>query len=184
MVSNLLGNKALLFTLANAVIFQLGWFVCILLGNIWALSFTALAFIFHFYGSRLRLADAIAVIVAVVVGLIHDSILLHGGHILFTETREISPFWLICLWGLLGINVNHSLIWIYRRPLLAGLLGAICGPLTYLAGIRLSSAEWTSPLIEVVPLISVLWLFVLPLHRLLCMRILGYVQDYKIKLSC
>jgi hypothetical protein len=169
-------TPSLLYTLTNAIIFQVGWFICILFGNFWAGLFTLCAFIFHFSTSSTRKADALAVCLCVAIGLIHDSILLHGEFLHFQEGGDFSPLWLVCLWALLGINLHHSLRWIYQRPLIAGGLGAICGPLTYLAGIRLSSAEWISPLIEVIPLIAVLWLFVLPLHRFLSLRILSDEQ--------
>jgi hypothetical protein len=183
MLSSLIRNKPLLFIVLNALIFQIGWLVCILMGTRWALVFTFCAFAFHFYATPLRLADAIAVVIAVLIGLVHDAILLYWEHISFAETRYIAPLWIICLWGLLGTNLNHSLHWIYQRPWIAAGLGAICGPITYLAGVRLSTAEWSSPLTEVLPLISVLWLFVLPLHRFLSLRILAYVETYKLRVN-
>jgi hypothetical protein len=183
MLSSLFRNKPLIFILLNALIFQIGWLVCILFGSRWALLFTSAALLFHFYASPIRLADAIAVVLAVLIGLIHDSILLYWEHISFAETRYIGPVWIICLWGLLGTNLNHSLRWIYQRPWIAATSGAFCGPITYVAGVRLSTAEWSSPLIEVLPLISVLWFFVLPLHRFLSLRILAYVETRKLRFN-
>ena len=169
-------NNTLLYTLTNAIVFQVGWFVCILFGSFWAGLFTFFAFAFHFSTSVTRKADSLAVVLCVAIGLVHDSILLHGNFIHFQEGNSFSPLWLICLWALLGINLHHSLRWIYQRPLISACLGAVCGPLTYVAGIRLSSAEWTSPLLETMPLIAVLWFFVLPLHRFLSLRILSDEQ--------
>jgi hypothetical protein len=160
-------NKALVFTIANALLFQAGWFVCILCGSFWAGTFTLAAIIFHFVISRQRRDDAVAVLIAIALGLVHDSLLLHGGHIRFVESAYLPPLWLVCLWALLGITLNHSLVWIYSRPLWSALLGAIAAPLSYLAGVSLSSAEWSSPLVEVLPIIAILWLVVLPLHRFL-----------------
>lgn len=170
-------NKALAFTITNALLFQLGWFVCILGGSFWAAVFTLAALAFHFSISRKRLDDALAVIIAVLLGLIHDGLLLHTGHIQFGESLYLPPLWLVSLWALLGITLNHSLIWIYSRPLWSGLLGAISAPLSYLGGVKLSSAEWSSPLLEVLPIIAVLWLGILPLHRFLSLRVLFYVQS-------
>jgi hypothetical protein len=169
-------NKALVFTIANALLFQAGWFVCILCGSFWAGIFTLAAIIFHFVISRQRRDDAVALLIAIALGLVHDSLLLHGGHIRFVESAYLPPLWLVCLWALLGITLNHSLVWIYSRPLWSALLGAIAAPLSYLAGVSLSSAEWSSPLVEVLPIIAILWLVVLPLHRFLSLRVLSYVQ--------
>ena len=169
-------NKALVFTITNALLFQVGWFVCILCGSFWAGIFTLAAMTFHFVIVRRRLDDAIAVLIAVVLGLVHDSLLLHSGQIQFVESAYLPPLWLVCLWALLGITLNHSLVWIYSRPLWSSLLGAIAAPLSYFGGVRLSSAEWSSPVLEVLPIIAILWLAVLPLHRFFSLRVLSYVQ--------
>lgn len=169
-------NRALVFTIANALLFQVGWFVCILCGSLWAGIFTLAAITGHFIISRQRREDAIAVLFAIALGVLHDSLLLHSGQIQFSESAYLPPLWLVCLWALLGITLNHSLVWIYSRPLWSALLGAIAAPLSYLAGVGLSSAEWSSPLVEVLPIIAILWLIVLPLHRFLSLRVLSYVQ--------
>lgn len=169
-------NRALVFTVTNALLFQVGWLVCILCGSFWAGIFTLAAIIFHFVIVPQRREDAVAVVIAIALGLLHDLLLLHSGHIQFAESSYLPPLWLICLWVLLGITLNHSLVWIYSRPLWSALLGAIAAPLSYLAGVKLSSAEWSSPLVEVLPIIAILWLVVLPLHRFLSLRVLSYVQ--------
>lgn len=176
-------NKALVFTITNALLFQVGWFVCILCGSFWALVFTLLAVAFHFSVSRQRLDDLVAVVLAITLGVLHDSLLLHSGHIQFVESTHLPPLWLVSLWGLLGITLNHSLVWVYSRPLWSSLLGAIAAPLSYLGGVKLSSAEWSSPLLEVLPIIAILWLGVLPLHRFLSLRVVSYVRCKTAKLS-
>jgi hypothetical protein len=169
-------NRALVFTLTNALIFQLGWFVCILGGSALAVGFTAIILFIHFFFVNRRCDDAIAVVLAVILGLAHDLLLIHTGQIQFLESAQLPPMWLVCLWALLGITLNHSLQWIYYRPLWSSLLGAMLAPLSYLAGVTLSSAEWSSPLVEVLPIIAALWLVILPLHRFLSLRISSYVQ--------
>lgn len=169
-------NRALVFTIANALVFQVGWFVCILCGSFWAAVFTLFALAMHFYFVSTRQSDLIAVIISVALGLMHDSLLIRADHIEFSEAGRWPPLWLSCLWILLGITLNHSLRWLYERFLWAGLLGAICGPLSYLAGVKLSSAQWSSPLMDVIPIIAFLWLVILPLHRFLSLRIKLYVS--------
>lgn len=176
-------NKALAFTITNALLFQVGWFVCILCGSFWAAIFTLSAIVFHFSISRQRLDDLVAVVLAIALGLLHDSLLLHSGHIQFVESTYLPPLWLISLWALLGIALNHSLVWIYSRPLWSALLGAVGAPLSYLGGVKLSSAEWSSPMLEVLPIIAILWLGILPLHRFLSVRVLSYVRCKTTKLS-
>lgn len=170
-------RRALAFTVANVLLFQVGWFICILCGSYWALSYTVAVLILHFYWSPMRVDDLLAVALSVLIGLAHDAILIRGGYIHFVESTSWSPIWLVCLWALLGVTLNHSLRWIYQRPFLSAAFGVIGGPLSYLAGVKLSTAQWSSPLIEVVPIIATLWLLVLPLHRFLSMRIKPYVPQ-------
>lgn len=186
-------NRALAFTITNALLFQIGWLVCILWGDLAAICFTIPALAFHFIKSSVRFADMVAVVVAIALGFIHDSVLIHAGYIVFTESAILPPLWLFCLWALLGITLNHSLRWIYSRPLWSAVLGAACGPLSYWAGVSLSSADWSSPTLDIVPvgivplgivpimaaipLIAIMWSLVLPLHRLLSLRVLSYVAN-------
>jgi hypothetical protein len=170
-------TRALAFTLTNVLLFQVGWFVCILFASQWAVLYTLVAGCVHFYWSQTRVRDAIAVVLCLLIGVVHDSVLIHAGLIRFVESSLWPPLWLMCLWLLLGITLNHSLRWVYERPYWSAMLGAISGPLSYLAGVKLSSAEWSSPLTEVIPIIAFLWLLVLPLHRFLSVRITPYVQD-------
>ena len=168
------------FNIINAVVFQVGWFICVLYGNLWAGLFTAVTLILHFKYTPVRRGDLVALVLALAFGVIHDAILLGGGLIQFAETRAMSPLWVLCVWVLLGINLNHSLRWVYERPWIGALLGAICGPLSYLAGERLSSANWTSSnlLLDVVPLLVIMWALVLPLHRWLSQLILQRFVAY------
>jgi hypothetical protein len=169
-------NKALALTLTNVLVFQVGWLVCVLGGSVWAVIFTLAALTFHFSISQQRLTDCVAVIIALMLGFLHETLLLRGGYIEFVESPSLPPLWLLCLWPLLAITLNHSLVWIYSRPLWSALLGAVSAPLSYMAGVKLSSAEWSAPLFEVLSIIAILWLAVLPLHRFLSLRVLSYVQ--------
>jgi len=180
--------RALLFNIVNALIFQVAWFVCILWGNPAAVLFAVPALILHFLKTPTRTADTVAVGVAVLIGLAHDLVLIHGGHIVFAESAVFPPFWLLCLWAMLGATLNHSMQWIYSRPLWSSLSGAIAGPLSYLAGVKLSAAYWSSPQLDIlpimaaIPLIAAMWLVVLPVHRALSLRILSYVVAKKTSL--
>lgn len=168
-------KRSLALVTTNILLFQVGWLVCILCGSQWALIYTVGALCVHFGWSRQRHEDLVAVVLCVAIGLVHDLILIRTGHILFAESALWPPLWLVCLWVLMGITLNHSLRWIYERPFWAAALGAVSGPLSYMAGVKLSSAQWSSPVTEVIPIIAFLWLLVLPLHRLLSVRIKPYV---------
>ncbi len=168
------------FNIINAVVFQIGWFICVLYGNLWAGLFTGLTLVLHFVYSPIKGRDLVALGLSLAIGFVHDAVLLGESLIHFTETRDTSPLWVLCVWALLGINLNHSLRWVYERPWIGAVLGAICGPLSYLAGERLSSASWlsTNLLVDVVPVLVVMWALVLPIHRWLSQLILQRFVAY------
>lgn len=169
-------RRALALTLANAVAFQIGWFICVLAGNFWGGIYTSIILLLHFQVSYLRIRDFISLLILLIIGGLHDLLLIHLNFIRFAGDPHFPPLWLFCLWALFAITLNHSLQWIYSRPWLSSVTGAVAGPLSYLAGVQLSTAQWSGPLIAVLPIMAALWLLMLPLHHLICMRIEPYVQ--------
>lgn len=159
----------------NLILFQLGWFAAILGGNTGAISFILPALCWHFFYCTHKKEDFILVLLCIFLGIMHDSFLLNSGFLIIPRHFVFPPVWLILLWALLGITLNHSLKWIYERPLVASVSGAIAAPLSYLAGVKLSEAEWAGSLPQIVFIIAVIWVFLLPLHRFLFLRLRHYV---------
>lgn len=160
------------YWLVNALVFELGWFVCVLLGTAFALPYTVLAVVLHFtFAPRHRL-DALAVCIALPIGVVHDNLLWYFGVLDFSAVSElgIAPIWLLCLWTLLPLTFNHSLRWFYGRPWLLALMGAIGGPLAYFGGVALSGAQWGMNPVPGLLIMSAVWFCVLPLHRWLLFR--------------
>jgi hypothetical protein len=68
------------------------------------------------------------------------------------------------LWLLVASTLNSSLSWLNSKPVLGIVLGAICGPLSYEAGIQMGAATWGSgSKILGLGLISVVWAVAIPL---------------------
>ncbi|MDO3382497.1 DUF2878 domain-containing protein [Gilvimarinus algae] len=153
--------------LLNALMFQLGWLVCILFGSLYALIFTVAASLFHFWLFGNQRADWLYASIALFMGLLHDSLMLATGVFGFAG-HFLPPVWLLCLWWLLGLTLRHSLYEIYRRPLLASLLGAVSAGFAYYAGVSLSPISWGTLGEAGVLIIAAAWLVVLPLHRRVC----------------
>lgn len=162
--------------LANALLFQLGWLVCVLGGNLWALVYTLSFLVLHFWLFRQILRDFVSVAVALMIGVGHDAFFMHSGLIDFgNHPSLLPPLWLGCLWVLMALTLNYSLVWIYERYWLSGLLGAIAGPASYWAGVALSPAQWSGSPLFVVSIMAAFWLLILPLHRCASRRIESYV---------
>lgn len=154
----------------NLLIFQIGWVICVVGGSLWAVFFTVPALAFHsrFYpeGSK----DALGIALMLIIRLCHDNLLAASGILVFNDS-VFSPLWLWCLWLLLGMTLKHSLAWVYSRPWVAAIGGAVSGPLAYVAGVALSDAQWGVPIMQASVIMAGVWLFILPLHRFLVHKV-------------
>ena len=133
----------------NFVFFQAGWFACVLgAANkqvLWAvlatLAYIAFA-IWRDHAPKLALKLLGKVLV---YGIVADTIIMHLGYLNFQDdwpSPYLSPLWMWVLWVLVGGTINGSLSWLRGRPVLGFILGAICGPMSYEAGIRMGAGGW------------------------------------------
>ena len=133
----------------NFVFFQLGWFACVLgAANkqvLWAVLATWIYIAFHIWHldepkESLRLLSK-----ALLYGIVTDSVIMYLGYLDFNDdwpSPYLSPLWMWTLWVLVATTINGSLSWLRGRPILGAILGAICGPLSYEAGIRMGAGGW------------------------------------------
>jgi len=57
----------------------------------------------------------------------------------------LAPGWILALWALFATTLNASLRWLKGRPVLAVSLGAVVGPLSYVAGVKLGAVALVEP---------------------------------------
>ncbi len=104
-------------------------------------------------------------VAALGLGLIVDSLLGHLAGLRMARgdtawTTWATP-WMAVLWIQLATALTASLAWLPRRPALAAVLGAVCGPLAYYGGVRLGALSidgWPTLLA-----VSAVWAVALPL---------------------
>lgn len=150
----------------NAGLFQIVWFACVLggaKGLLWPalLSFTVLA-IWQLPKNRRHSSDVKLILCAIVLGLIFDSLWVLLGFMSYVDQRPFSmlaPAWIIILWMGFALTINHSLTWMNRHPLLPAFLGAVCGPSSYLAGMKLGAVEYQADVILISACLAVSWGF-------------------------
>lgn len=76
---------------------------------------------------------------AIVMGLLFDSGLIHAGLVSFASpwpSAGVAPAWILALWAAFSLTFTQSLAYLQTRLGLAALLGAAGGPLAYLAAAR------------------------------------------------
>lgn len=135
--------------LANFALFQISWFACVLGGarNLawYGVAVALLNLILQIYLSKNRQLDIRLVLSALALGLIFDAIPLHMGWISFADmpywSDALAPAWMLALWAMLATTLNVSLVWLKPKPILSVLLGALSGPLAYLAGAKLGAMQ-------------------------------------------
>ncbi len=153
----------MLKNLINAGLFQLGWFACVLGGNSLWLLLAGGALLAHLLWVSRSLAQVRLIAVVCVLGSTVDSLLLNAGVFAFKQPGVLIPFWLVLLWALLAITLNHCLAWTAKPLWRAILLGAIGGPLSYYAGQRLGAVQFPMGLWPTLLGLSLLWAGLFPL---------------------
>ena len=143
--------------LANAVLFQLGWFACVLGGNSAWLWLAAGALLIHVVWISRSWAELRLMVCVCMLGTLVDSLLLNAGVFAFTQAQWLIPFWLMVLWALLATTLNHCLAWTAQPRWRAALLGAIGGPLSYYAGQRLGAVTFPFGVWPTLLGLGVLW---------------------------
>jgi hypothetical protein len=155
----------------NFVFFQLGWFACVLgAANkqvFWAVLVTLVYIAFHVWQHDEPKESLNLLSKALLYGIVTDSLIMHLGYLDFQDawpTSYLSPVWMWTLWVLVATTINGSLSWLRGRPILGAVLGGICGPMSYEAGIRMGAGAWVDggQAIGLV-LVGVVWAIAIPL---------------------
>ncbi len=153
---------------ANFLLFQTFWFTAVLgaaAGRMWLGPLAAIAVLtVHLWmlgDGRERKRELAYVLAVGLLGTLVDSLLRTAGATAYPTSEQAWPFaavppWITSLWVAFAILPRFSLRWLRGRPALAVLLGALGGPLSYLAGARLGavavgqspSLTWTALALE------------------------------------
>ncbi len=114
--------------------------------------------------------------IAVAGGYMIDSSMVIMGVIGFPDDAQFggpSTIWMSLLWANLAMNTRCGLVfgWLDGRPWLAMALGALTGPLAYLAGARVGAVDLPSGKLVAFGALAVTWALAFPLIYLLRERI-------------
>ncbi|MFK7732885.1 MAG: DUF2878 domain-containing protein [Pseudomonadales bacterium] len=161
----------------NGALFNLGWLACVVLRNYWSLLavLAVIALYLVMEERHLRQRGAIVVAVAVLVGFAIDNAMLSEGLLIpvGAEQGGFAPFWMTCLWAILATTFNIAFKPLQNKLVLAGVMGAISAPLTYLGAVRLGAAEFGVPAEFALAGLAVVWLLVFPAGLLFTRRLMS-----------
>ncbi len=144
--------------IANGILYELMWLAAVLAEQQYVVMLTLAFLLLHFllvFPARLRayspaltavgvtkavFAEGLLVGLIALVGYMVDSGWFATGILQSPSAYPIAPVWLFCLWLAFATTFNSALIVLQQRWLVAALIGAVAGPLTYLSGAALNSS--------------------------------------------
>jgi hypothetical protein len=157
-----------------AIAFQIGWFVCIMGGNILGFAYTAVFISVHFIflnitlNKVLWLKESLWLLVVFIGGFTLETLAFSAGFVysktppIFFDHLIFPPVWLLNLWLLFAVALRTCLSFVFSAPKLTYLISIIAIPLNYYAGTQLNTdVELNNPYMLSLALISVLWMFLL-----------------------
>jgi len=166
----------------NALGFQSAWWLTVF-GVVAGYPFlgplvmTLYMVIDHFSLTKAK-SETLLILSAMLVGTIADSIFKATGFLSYAGGYSFAPFlaplWITTMWGGFAATLNHSLGWLKHRPALAFLMGAIFGPLSYVAGSKFDALVFNQDMVTTSIVLGLFWGIAIPglvkLHSILEQR--------------
>ena len=155
--------------LINFLLFQIGWFACVLGAAYqlpWAGTLSVIAIVaYHLLRAPRPLPEMKLIAFALLIGFCWDSLLVASGLLIYQEgmfNEMIAPHWIIAIWALFASTLNVSLRWLKGHYLIAALFGMAGGPLAYYAGSELGAVALLDPFLSLLAL-AIGWAVMMPL---------------------
>lgn len=170
--------------ISNFVVFQLGWFACVLGGAnqlplIGSLVAAAIIII-HIMRAHEPVKEIKLLAAALAIGLLFESLLTLNGLSVYTSgvlAAGFAPYWMVLMWGLFATTLNVSMRWITALHLAwVSALGTFLAPLSYLAGERLGAIQFSDTTTALI-WIAIGWGILFPLLVLVARRNNGYAEQ-------
>jgi hypothetical protein len=171
----------LLKTLAVIIGFQIVWLCCALgisndIGTLPILSSLVYVGIVFFIDKNKK-SFVIFMILSTILGFLIDTALMQSGWIVFktpnTEPFEIvQPWWMGFLWLAFAASFPISFHWLKNKYLLASLLGAIFGPISYFSGAKLGAISSINHLGLI--FVGLLWCITMPVMLRLSLHFVNF----------
>jgi len=154
----------------NLILYKIGWFGAVTLaaaGRPWGGVPLLLALI----GIHLRLvpewrSEARLVVSCALLGLAVDSMQMWAGILTFDGGHLVGwlcPPWIVLMWAQLGTTLRYCVRFLQGRYLLAAVMGAVAGPLSFHAGAGMGAVALHPDGWMATASLAVSWLVAMPL---------------------
>lgn len=156
-------------TLINFIAFQISWLACILgaaqgiplIGPTVVAMFLAL----HLFLTPNATRELRLLLIAGAIGFVIDTLQAALGVFSFSGNgifSWVSPPWMVALWLNLATALHTSLSWLTGRYIVAAILGAVTGPLSYYAGARLGALTFNPNPVASLAVLALVWGIAMP----------------------
>ena len=162
--------------LPNFIAFQTGWFSCVLgaaNGIPWLALLVFPIVLWNIQKSDSASSELLLVFLAVILGLLLDSFLVRSGWLRYPNgmfLEGIAPYWILALWALFATTLNASMSWLKKSLMFSAVMGAVFGPLSYMAGESFGAIEFIKFDHSMLAL-AVGWAFAMPLLLVVAIRL-------------
>ena len=118
----------------------------------------------HLIIVKFNVRDIKIISLAILIGLIIDSLFFqlnlidYQGGIL--ANFKIAPLWILSMWGGFVVTLLYTLNSIKNHYIISGLIGAIGGPLSYNAGVKIGSIIINGSLAYII--LAIIWGLIVP----------------------
>lgn len=152
----------------NLAGYQLVWFAAVLgaaRGKTWPGPVAALLFAFaNLWIYKHWRDDTLLLVLAVAVGFALDGSLSLLGVVQYAAASPPwPPLWLLAIWAAFGLTQHHSFALAQRHLAVTAAVGALGGPLAYLAAARLGAVVLPAPPWHGTAALALAWGIALPL---------------------
>lgn len=147
----------------NFVLFQAGWFACIVYPGLAAVGFVVLLLAFHIaFISRHRFTELQFIGAGTVIGGVLDGVWFQTGILDDgSGSIQLTPIWLVAVWAIFMTTLSHSLSWISSRAWLPFVCAPVAGPFAYWSASKLGVVEFPDLTVSLIAL-AIGWLVVFP----------------------
>ena len=128
--------------ITNGILFQAGWFLCVLLGDqaaLWVVP-TSLVIFWLFFSRAVK--DYLLILSILAFGIAGDVLVGVFGILQYPDNSVTAPLWMISLWVLFATTIPWSLRWLTDSRFKFIALSTLGGTTSYFAGVRLSDIEF------------------------------------------
>lgn len=154
--------------LINLVAFKVAW-VSTIFGGANGLPFigplaVAVAVTIHLWFAPIPRRELALILLTGAIGLVWDSALVSAGWLAYPTGNFIAglaPYWILGMWMLFATTLNVSFRWLRSRLVLAAMMGAVFGPLSYFAGSSAGAVTLLQPVPALISL-SLAWAMLMP----------------------